>query len=56
MTATSRVPQTSHTEGKKHSCGDGHYYWKQREGVPLCLYRRYMQTANDFYSYFKKQD
>jgi len=30
MAATRCVPQTFHTEGKKHSCGDGHYYWKQR--------------------------
>jgi len=49
MPATLCVPQTTHTEGKQHSSGDGQYYWKQQEGVPLCFYRRYMQTANDFY-------
>jgi len=54
MPATRCVPQTTHTEDKKHSCGDGQYYWKQQKGVTLCFYRRYKQTANDFYSYFKQ--
>ena len=48
MSATSCVPQTTHTEGKQHSSGDGQYYWKQQEVVPLCFFRRYMQTAKDF--------
>ena len=54
MPAIRCVPQTAHTEGKKFSCGDGHYNEKQQEGVPLCFYRRYMKTANDFHSYFKQ--
>ena len=56
MSATSCVPQTTHTEGKQHSSGDGQYYWKQQEGVPLCFYRRHLQTANDFHSYCKLKE
>jgi len=55
MATTRCVPQTTHTEGgKKNSFGDGRYYWKEQEGVPLCFYRRYMQIANDIYSYLKQ--
>jgi hypothetical protein len=52
MCATRCVPQT-HMKGKIYSCGDGHDYCKQQEGVPLCFYRRHVQTDNGFHYYFK---
>jgi len=41
MSATRCVPQTTHTKGKKYSCGDGRYYWIQQEGA-MCKWRRYL--------------
>jgi hypothetical protein len=48
MGETRSVPQTTHTKGEKYSCGDGRYYWKQKEGVPLCFYRRHVQMETIF--------
>ena len=53
LLATRCVPHTTQMKRKIYFCGDGHNYLKQQKGVHLCFYRRYMQTANNFHSYFK---